>query len=85
MKSLLALPDFVSGLQGQDTSVALRNCIDLSCDQWIAGISPLKGSSFFVVYGDEVHELFNQLLPGFENPAPDHFSGQNAKPNFNLV
>src|SRR5215468_3217540 len=67
------------------TSVALRNCIDLSCDQWIAGISPLKGSSFFVVYGDEVHELFNQLLPGFENPAPDHFSGQNAKPNFNLV
>lgn len=56
-------------------SVALRNCIDLSCDQWIAGISPLKGSSFFVVYGDEVHELFNQLLPGFENPAPDHFSG----------
>src|SRR5215813_6099953 len=66
-------------------SVALRNCIDLSCDQWIAGISPLKGSSFFVVYSDEVHELFNQLLPGFENPAPDHFSGQNAKPNFNLV
>jgi len=69
----------------REASVALRNCIDLSCDQWIAGISPLKGSSFFVVYSDEVHELFNQLLPGFENPAPDHFSGQNAKPNFNLV